>query len=85
MTRKKLEISTWPRPALVLGQVPDPACLICDGDGAVIIGGSDEPDYEACDCWDPTWKHQLLPIPRWALDLWHQLRRHPGYSEEPPF
>lgn len=81
--RPRIRKTTWPRPALILTDTPDPACPHCEGDGGqghvsvTADGEFDGINYEPCPCWDENRRWTLLPLPR---------RTPPGgYSDEPPF
>lgn len=97
--RLRIRRYTHPRPALVIVDTPKPNCQNCGGNGEVIVGGHEEPDYGPCDCWDLGRFWTLLPLPR--LPRWlRRFRAEPadpwaatgmpsapsgGYSDEPPF
>nr|BEK65667.1 hypothetical protein KPHV_28940 [Kitasatospora purpeofusca] len=61
--RWRLLLDPPPRRALVLAQVPDPACRFCDG-----VGGWDSgPPLDrhiTCVCWDPRRRFTLLRLHR---------------------
>ncbi|MGY0018673.1 hypothetical protein ACVHNB_06760 [Streptomyces sp. YJ-C3] len=88
MLRLRIERTSWPRPALILTDTPNPNCPECKGDGGF---EQDYGDYETgeyagtsywpCTCWNDTRRWLLLPLPR---------RRPTGpnrdpWSNEPPF
>ncbi|WP_267243049.1 hypothetical protein [Streptomyces sp. PR69] len=97
MPRLRIQLATWPRPALILTDTPRPYCQHCDGIGGIEhhYGDYDTGEYvgtdwEPCDCWNETRRWLLLPLPR--LPRWLRRRRRArdpwatdGDSNEPPF
>ncbi|MFJ4524489.1 hypothetical protein ACIP4Y_26680 [Streptomyces sp. NPDC088810] len=87
MIRLRIQLTHWPRRALVLTDTPHPDCPECDGDGGIGNAYGDPEtgeyagtDWEPCTCWNETRRWVLLPLPR-------SLRRTrpDGYTTEPPF
>ncbi|GAA2883578.1 hypothetical protein [Streptomyces mexicanus] len=87
MLRLRIQLTDWPRRALILTDTPRPHCPQCDGVGGIphdygdpATGEYAGTDWEPCPCWDENRRWLLLPLPR-------RLRRTPpgGYSDEPPF
>ncbi|MGW2467738.1 hypothetical protein [Streptomyces bauhiniae] len=88
MPRLRIQRATWPRPALILVDTPDPDCPQCLGDGWFEQDYCDEngeyadTDCWPCTCWDNTRRWLILPLPRTP-------RRRAAYrdpwSDEPPF
>ena len=84
MPRLRIRHITWPRPALILTDTPDPQCSECRGHGGrnryIGVGttGEDGETYwESCGCWNEGLRRVLLPLPR--------RKRPAAYSDEPPF
>ncbi|MFJ2199405.1 hypothetical protein [Streptomyces violaceusniger] len=90
MIRLRIQLTTWPRRALVLTDTPRPDCPGCDGDGGTAHDYGDHTgeyagtDWEPCTCWDETRRWTLLPLPR--RPRWLR-RQHPDTDPwaEPPF
>ncbi|MFI9081170.1 hypothetical protein ACIGW8_32670 [Streptomyces sioyaensis] len=93
--RLRIQRATWPRPALILTDTPDPACRYCEGIGGTEheyghpeTGEYDGSWWEACECWNQDRRWVLLPLPRLPR-RWHRTGRDPwaasGFSDEPPF
>ncbi|WP_406347942.1 hypothetical protein OHA44_09735 [Streptomyces sp. NBC_00144] len=95
--RLRIQHATWPRPALVLTDMPRPDCRTCDGYGGIEheyghpeTGEYDGSDWEPCHCWNENHHWTLLPLPRrLPFQRRRAPERHPwgldGYSDEPPF
>ncbi|MGW2594179.1 hypothetical protein ACWCXC_28480 [Streptomyces sp. NPDC001515] len=92
MIRLRLQVSTWPRRALVVTDTPRPGCPECDGEGGWNRDyGDHEGEYagtewEPCTCWDENQRWTLLPLP--TRPRWLHRRRDvadPWASNEPPF
>ncbi|MFI1838216.1 hypothetical protein [Streptomyces olivaceoviridis] len=97
MIRLRIQLTHWPRRALILTDTPRPNCRMCDGEGGANRDYGDPEtgeyagtDWEPCACWDENRRYVLMPLPRRAR--W--LRRRDtgcdpwapgGYSDEPPF
>lgn len=100
MIRLRIQLTDWPRRALVLTDTPRPHCRNCGGIGG--IGGIEHDygnhydgeyegtDWEPCECWNEHRRWTVLPLPR--LPKWLRRRRPVrdpwaanGYSDEPPF
>ncbi|MFF4294812.1 hypothetical protein ACFY0N_14260 [Streptomyces vinaceus] len=89
--RPRIRRSTWPRPALVLTDSPDPACPDCRGEGGhshdygdYETGEYAGTEWEPCHCWDETRRWTLLPIPR--TPQWPRTGPAPDpWGDEPPF
>ncbi|MFE9020146.1 hypothetical protein ACFYNL_16495 [Streptomyces sp. NPDC007808] len=95
MIRLRIQVTHWPRRALVLTDTPRPDCPDCEGVGGIPHDYGDHngeyagTDIEFCPCWTE-WRRALLPLPR--RPRWLRRRdsgRDPwgpsGYSNEPPF
>ncbi|WP_198539466.1 hypothetical protein [Streptomyces graminilatus] len=96
MLRLRIQLTDWPRPALMLTDTPRPNCLHCQGAGGTEYDYGNHYDgeyegthWEPCPCWTE-WRRVLLPLPhrpRWLRR--HHDGRDPwgpgGYSDEPPF
>lgn len=90
--RLRIHYSTWPRPALILSDAPNPNCPDCRGEGG---HSYDYGDYETgeyagtewdpCPCWDETRRWTLLPLPRLPRRTHASPDPWGGYSDEPPF
>lgn len=98
--RLRLQLRSWPYPALVITDTPQPACPDCQGYGGWIEDYADhDGEYGGtttvmCDCWT-TWQRSLLALPRPLANIrnrhiarrWTATARRSaaGYSQEPPF
>jgi hypothetical protein len=74
MIRLRIQLTSWPRRALILTDTPHPDCPDCDGDGGIAHDYGDHngeyagTEWEPCTCWDKArrWTLLLLPrLPRW--------------------
>lgn len=99
MLRLRIQLTDWPRRALILTDTPRPHCQQCGGEGGAnrdygdpATGEYAGTEWEPCPCWDDTRRWLLLPLPLPRLPRW--LRRRDtgsdpwapdGYSNEPPF
>ncbi|MGW2044141.1 hypothetical protein ACWCPF_03110 [Streptomyces sp. NPDC001858] len=97
MLRLRIQVSDWPRRALVLTDTPRPDCSDCRGEGGHAYDYGDHngeyagTEWDPCPCWDENRRMTLLPLPR-RRPRWLRRRsigRDPwgtdGYSDEPPF
>ncbi|MEV4035325.1 hypothetical protein [Streptomyces umbrinus] len=93
MLRLRIQLTRWPRYALVLTDTPDPDCTTCEGDGGIAYDYGDHngeyagTDWEPCTCWNEERRWRLLPLPhrpRWLRRGFHSWGPS-GYSDEPPF
>ncbi|MFF8657805.1 hypothetical protein [Streptomyces huasconensis] len=89
MMRLRIQRTTWPRPALVLTDTPDPNCPECEGDGGFEqdYGDSETGEYAGtdwwpCTCWNESRRWLLLPLPHRRPAGPY---RDPWASDEPPF
>ncbi|MER5223082.1 hypothetical protein [Streptomyces flaveus] len=95
MLRLRLELTNYPRRAVVLTDTPRPDCPDCDGIGGFEYDYGDHngeyagTEWDPCVCWNEN-RRWLLPLPR--LPRWLRRRRTTpdpwasnGYSNEPPF
>ncbi|MEU1312193.1 hypothetical protein ABZ419_25305 [Streptomyces cinnamoneus] len=89
LPRLRIQRTTWPRPALILTDTPQPDCRICDGIGGIEhpyghpeTGEYDGSDWEPCTCWNEARRWVLLPLPHLPR---RRQRQGTGYSNEPPF
>ncbi|MEV5438723.1 hypothetical protein AB0K80_22335 [Streptomyces sp. NPDC052682] len=97
MLRLRIQLTDWPRRALVLTDTPRPGCPECGGEGGTnrdygdpFTGEYAGTEWEPCACWDENRRWPLLPLPRLPRRLRRRDRgRDPwspgGYSNEPPF
>jgi hypothetical protein len=91
MPRLRIELTDWPRRALILTDTPRPDCPDCLGEGGHEYDYGDDAtgeyagtDWDPCPCWNHQRRWTLLRLPRlrcryrdpWATN---------GYSDEPPF
>ncbi|WP_327384446.1 MULTISPECIES: hypothetical protein [unclassified Streptomyces] len=91
--RPRIHRITWPRPALVLTDTPDPDCTVCRGEGGQNCDYGDYEtgeyagtEWEPCHCWDETRRWVLIPL----LRLPRRRRTSPdpwasAHNNEPPF
>lgn len=87
--RPRIRRATWPRPALILTDTPNPACSDCAGEGGhnhdygdYETGEYAGTEWEPCHCWDETRRWTLLPLFRLPR------RQHTSpdpWGDEPPF
>ncbi|MFD5424469.1 hypothetical protein [Streptomyces sp. NPDC127084] len=93
MIRLRIQVTTWPRKALILSDTPHPNCPDCEGIGGIehpygdhYTGEYADSDWAPCHCWDETRRWALLPLPhrpRWPRR--HTNHPDPWASDEPPF
>ncbi|MFK0109310.1 hypothetical protein [Streptomyces sp. NPDC091217] len=94
LPRLRIQVTCWPRYALVLTDTPDPDYSMCEGDGGFEHDYGDYEtgeyagtDWEPCTCWNEQHRWLLLPLPhrphwlRRGVDPWGPS----DYSDEPPF
>ncbi|MCX4590875.1 hypothetical protein OG819_14245 [Streptomyces sp. NBC_01549] len=96
MLRLRIQLTDWPRRALILTDTPRPDCPRCEGAGGVAYDYGDHngeyagTEWDPCTCWNETHRWVLMPLPR--RPRWLR-RRYDGrdpwgpgsYSDEPPF
>lgn len=92
MFRLRIQLTDWPRRALVLTDTPRPDCPRCEGSGGFAYDYGDHngeyagTEWDPCGCWNEARRWLLMPLPyrrRWddGRDPWGP----GGYSDEPPF